>query len=1096
MPNKSIVVGLGGTGDWVLTFLKSRLHAAHGEDASKDVSFLLIDTIQEKVREDAFAKGAETITVGGGAQQHEEALAHLGTVRVQSHEYLPLTGEIHSTADRIIKGELPQFSWFQARFFKSAVNEAAFNISDGAGQWRQFGRIALALNAEKGAFKARLRRLIGKSGTSKRIMIYVVSSFAGGTGAGIFLDAAALIRAIAREAGVDVWLFGLFVFPSAFQHVLGTNAHRTTIPRSYAAFRELERFQTVFGKGADFPIKYSPNLKVEIDTALYDTVFLLDADVEWAPLSESNPWQGISPCVADGLEVFIDSEVGQSILEDLVNARARQNLDIQLDQTLPAQYHSLGSHRIMIPVRQYAARFAAQAIGDWGKSLFGASTGDKELEPPPPGAQSYRERAIHFLRSRGSNLATTIVDYLPGERSHENLKSFAHDSAEPYLELLRSREAASGDTSVFRTDPIKGVSTGERTREPAEAAATRIRRECRTRLEKFWRSADATLDEFVEASLEETRAEIRQLALSILNGDDAELRSSPAAAAAGQLDALAKVCDELVEEVLKPNTVRIEAMNEGHNTIARWNRDLSSTEEELQATHGMDSFFKKRNAWRRQREYLEFVTDHTRRELLEKVLGAFRQIIDGTATLANDLRRQVLRWADLVVLLEGVSAAAVATARRALVDESMKSNGRTFTSSYGLHPYVPDGELDITMGGYREKLYERYGSPLAASLISGTRWAVDADGSLHLAIDRESEGSISLEASSGHDIHKRIYSHVIKDLLSESKLKSLSIFDYFLSENISPERIASYLGSRTGPLLGKLEQKEESAIFHQTHLLARRPQDERATGFIAALEERLKGHFESATPAKSPDQSFDDPYTLTLLYLVQAITAAEIPKFREYTGIYREHILQGDAHLVNHVFTAEQQAAEIEKILNEREGTTGHAWTRLHPRVCRLLDRPDRLRDFLGLWALGRIGLKSTSDAIVKVWMALPSGVDDPLHPSVVWLTRPDDTAPDGVEEAESLLLALENYCFQDKSRKKGGEIKFRHADFTESLIQERNRRVHAGDAHALVDQLRSFLKGEFEGRIGSMRAHDEADDLRKIATHFLEKEIERVQRL
>ena len=139
MPKKSLVVGLGGTGDWVLAFLKSRLFSAYGEEATKkDVQFLLVDTIHARTRESAF-EGTGKITVGY-ADQHDEQVARLGQVRVENLEYLPLVGSIQGTADSIQRKEAHthHLSWFPADFYLSNLPAAAMDITLGAGQWRQF----------------------------------------------------------------------------------------------------------------------------------------------------------------------------------------------------------------------------------------------------------------------------------------------------------------------------------------------------------------------------------------------------------------------------------------------------------------------------------------------------------------------------------------------------------------------------------------------------------------------------------------------------------------------------------------------------------------------------------------------------------------------------------------------------------------------------------------------------------------------------------------------------------------------------------------------------------------------------------------------
>ena len=125
MPKKTVIVGLGGTGDWVLTFLKSRLYAAYGEaEVKRDVQFLLVDTIHAKTRETAFDSDDKKFQVRSVLDQHEEEVAHLGGVRIEAHEYLPLTGEIHQVAESIRRGQeahTRHLNWFTADFYLRAL---------------------------------------------------------------------------------------------------------------------------------------------------------------------------------------------------------------------------------------------------------------------------------------------------------------------------------------------------------------------------------------------------------------------------------------------------------------------------------------------------------------------------------------------------------------------------------------------------------------------------------------------------------------------------------------------------------------------------------------------------------------------------------------------------------------------------------------------------------------------------------------------------------------------------------------------------------------------------------------------------------------
>src|SRR5205085_1423467 len=200
---------------------------------------------------------------------------------------------------------------------------------------------------------------------------------------------------------------------------------RTAIPRSYAAFRELTRFQTVAGREVPFPIRYSVNDVVALSSKLFDTVFLLDAVDK---LADAPPWAGVSPCIADSLEVFIDRTYGWRILENLVNASARLANEVRMNQTLPAQFHSIGSHKIVLPARQYAHVFTSRSAQEFFERIFPSEKVDgglRALRKADIGDQAYAQLALEHMKGI-PNLCTKIVDYLPGRPEHTRLEGFAN----------------------------------------------------------------------------------------------------------------------------------------------------------------------------------------------------------------------------------------------------------------------------------------------------------------------------------------------------------------------------------------------------------------------------------------------------------------------------------------------------------------------------------------------------------------------------------------------------------------------------------------------------------------------------------------------
>jgi len=1120
MPKKTVIVGLGGTGDWVLTFLKSRLYAAYGEEeVKKDVQFLLVDTIHTKTREDAFNREDKKFQVKSALDQHEEEVAHLGGVRVESHEYLPLTGEIHDVARSIQRGQdahTRHLSWFMADYYLRSLPAAAMNITDGAGQWRQFGRIALALSTERGEFTRWIEKLIRSAQLPQgdTLMFYLVSSLAGGTGAGTVLDAAALIRDVANKNKIKVWLVGFLVLPSAFRQVLGDTTMQATTTRSFAAFRELVRFQTQAGQGVPLTIEYSLNHRVEVTDKLFDTVFLLDAQTTWRNLADAPPWSGISPSIADGLEVFIDRSAGSDILQDLINASARMADQVRIDQTLPAQFHSMGSHKIVLPARQYAAIFASRFVVDFLNLVFPTvqEAGIPRLLKTELTGSDYRTHAQEFMR-KIPNLFTQIVDLLPTRSpdSNRRIKVFADRSLEEYRGLLRPKAMPQGvDLNFLVKNPLEDIQTGREAGDSAEDAAKRIVRECDRWSNDYWQKLDAVLAAVVGQVKDEISAELQHHTLEILNRKIAELPQHTVGSAQAFLHQIILECDDLSVQVLKAAEKEIDAKLGVRNSLGHWETQLSQAQTAMEATRGLDGMLSRGKAYAAQAAYLKTRTSYLERRKLVRVFEVFQGIAEALRSSAAGLAQQIQSWAEIAVLNNQFSACSEAEGDIADIEGALRRSGESFTSSFGLSAYDRGRQVDITMGGYREVLYERFGRPILGEWLPSVGWDFqvgepgkpERNGTVHLVlrITEAKSGGLALSVRSGNDLHQSIFDTVKGRLFPQ--VTRLSIFDYFLDQGHTVDQVADYLKEHTGPLLGHIVPVAGSVPSHQVHLLAQQPPDSRASNFLNALQTRLKIAFTNALFQEGRNLDFDNPYTLTLLYLVQDVREGQLEVMRNYEESYNQQLTINDAYVVNHVFRSEQEAARIEKTYLSEQGLQGAGgWKRLHPRVCRLLDNPARVKLFVQLWALGLIRPEYTADSTTKVWMVLPNG-SDPGDAKVVWLTAPPKDSAAERESSLSPVLALEQFCFSGRSARPAGAIPIDYNALERILREKRNSLVDRAaqqPAAELIGTFDGFLKGRLvdEARKWCEEIHspEEADDLVIVAQHYLRSEVRRLEK-
>ena len=178
---KSLIVGLGGTGYNAVVNIKKHVKEIYGE-IPRTTGFLVIDTADQDSQDD------------------ESGLS--------SDEFIKLTVRDPQTLINT-----PQVtSWFPAND-KVAVS----HVVSGAKQVRALGRLALYANTdifqrirnkvnEVNSWKAQLMEKDNKFRLfdgGDRAYVSVISSLAGGTGSGMFLDIAFILRACVRKTDMQ-----------------------------------------------------------------------------------------------------------------------------------------------------------------------------------------------------------------------------------------------------------------------------------------------------------------------------------------------------------------------------------------------------------------------------------------------------------------------------------------------------------------------------------------------------------------------------------------------------------------------------------------------------------------------------------------------------------------------------------------------------------------------------------------------------------------------------------------------------------------------------------------------------------------------------
>lgn len=342
MSRPGLIVGLGGTGQWVLTWLKRDLLLSNNGKMPDNVRLLSIDTATR------LEAGTERVSASGTKEEGAE----VGDVALEGGEFIYIGGDARPLAVEVSQREWPQIGqWFQAQKWLATQAPATFVLDDGAGRIRQFGRLAVykdIIGQEAGSevwrsFRAALESVRATISYDRKLEVFVVGSFAGGTGSGMFLDVALILRMLAQEAGIHHVLRGFFALPSVF-----TNAPDADMQaRTFAAWRELNRFMVV---NPDFPmplieyVQNNPSFRIRPDQRIFDACYLVDGKRKGQPLAEEAKY-GVFPMMAEVISAILDEKAGTAYTQWIFTNLAPE----YAKRPDTPMYSAVGAYTVQVP---------------------------------------------------------------------------------------------------------------------------------------------------------------------------------------------------------------------------------------------------------------------------------------------------------------------------------------------------------------------------------------------------------------------------------------------------------------------------------------------------------------------------------------------------------------------------------------------------------------------------------------------------------------------------------------------------------------------------------------------------------------------------
>jgi len=363
MARPALVIGLGGTGQWVLTFLKKDLLEIGNGEMPPGVRLLAFDTTKHP--------SAKTGHDDGGHKDPSDTrVRRAGTVELQDRiEFIHFGSDVSDLVDEINQGQHPHLAWFKASDALRKLPRAAFNADDGAGAIRHIGRLSFMKDVQSRT-TSRIISTIEKAfdriekdskiTVQNRLEIIIVSSLAGGTGAGILVDMAMICRAIAesRYTG-NIVVRGFIITPRAFAS--GTMGQgNEMLARSFAAWRELDRMLVTSKEYGANVIRYSlndPSLKLQSTHRLFDSTYIIDPMRENLPLDIGHPEDGLFPAVANVISAILDNTAGRVYSEQVINLS-----DTYFRLPLTPTHSAVGSYMMKVPV-YYARQKFTYSLG-------------------------------------------------------------------------------------------------------------------------------------------------------------------------------------------------------------------------------------------------------------------------------------------------------------------------------------------------------------------------------------------------------------------------------------------------------------------------------------------------------------------------------------------------------------------------------------------------------------------------------------------------------------------------------------------------------------------------------------------------------------
>lgn len=437
--NKTLVIGLGGTGKETLIQVKRRLFE-EGYDETMFQPYVKLLSLD-----------FDPAPVSTSTRETTPREIMLDTSESAAVSSTPIFNRLKTLNEPINRQYYE--SWYpdmDNSFIRMGAHRA------GAAQWRPLGRMGYFEQDQvfQQRLESKLNSLQGDLASDNRelnseVVVYIVSSISGGTGAGLLLDVAYYMRSL----NPDMRIVGMLLLPGIYsEHDIQGRLFSNT----YAMLKEMTSFM---GQSREFRANYPNGRAIKgqvLKDSPFDHVFLHDATL--GPDRVASSPQTMAELMAESIYLEVgNSYLNQTQSSALTNV-VNQSGGLAMDQVAEKSFfNTMGNVTFLLPsVSQLDEYWANRALLEiYAEKLGGINLGGKKLkiadEPirdnvlTPVGLENKINRIVDEALSKSVVFPTPFIsmagrvmgpslDGQPTESVHQHLKQYVKALLYPRIE--------------------------------------------------------------------------------------------------------------------------------------------------------------------------------------------------------------------------------------------------------------------------------------------------------------------------------------------------------------------------------------------------------------------------------------------------------------------------------------------------------------------------------------------------------------------------------------------------------------------------------------------------------------------------------------